>query len=313
MKSNENKENIKRKRKKSLISVPKKKKQARAQKEIISNETPKQQPKRRTHISKERLKKRRKIMLITSLVLIFSITLTVLSFTVFFPIKTIKVTSSGRYNSKDIIDSLGVVKGDNLLLSSQSRATKALKEKYIYIESVDFIKKLPFTLEVKVNEYKTYAQFLNNKNYVKVSKDGLVLENSQKYTKNAIVVTGIELEKVTVGTEISFKNQEKDKDILEKIKEIREAFDKNEIKDITLINLSDMQDIRVTYQDRIVMLLGSSSNLDKKLIHAKATLEIKGTSKDTGTLNLSRIPSEKNEASFIPRELMPEEKAKNKK
>lgn len=313
MKKTENNHNTRKRRKKSLISVPKnKKKQVKITKEV-KTQSRNQESKQKKYISKERLRKRRKFMLISSLVLIVAITFSILSCTVFFPIKTIKIVDSNKYNNAEVINSLGVVKGDNLLLANESRATKALKQKYIYVEKVEFKKKLPFTLEVIVNEYEVFAQFLENKNYTKISKDGNVLEVSKNITKNAIVVTGLKLDKNDVGEEILFKDYKKNKTVLEKVNEIIQAFRKNKINGITLIDLSDMQDIRVTYKDRIVMLFGSSSNLDKKLIHAKATLEIKGTSKDTGTLNLSRIPSEKNEASFIPRELMPEEKAKNQK
>ena len=53
-------------------------------KTIDLNEVKKQQPKK--NISKKRLARRRKFIAITALFLIFAITLTVLSYTVFFPI-----------------------------------------------------------------------------------------------------------------------------------------------------------------------------------------------------------------------------------
>jgi len=293
-------------RKTKLITVPKKKKIKKENVEKVDNK--KQQPKKK-YVSKKRLRRRRKIMLITSLVLIIGITLSVLSCTVFFPIKQINIVGNERYNKEEIVASIGVIKGDNLLLASESRANKVLKQEFTYIESVEFDKKIPFTLEVKINEYQTYAQLNINNQYIKFGYDGKILDIAKKPQKNSPVVTGINLEEFEIGDTIDLTSEDGK---LSKVVEIIKAFEKNEIDGITLINLEDIQDIRVTYKDRIVMLLGSNSNLDKKLIHAKATLEAKGNNSETGTLNLSRIPSVKNEASFIPRELEPEEMAKKK-
>ncbi len=294
-----------RRRKTKLITVPKKKK---VKKEEV-NTSQKTQTKKK-YVSKKRIQKRRKITLIFSLVLIFVITLSVLSCTVFFPIKNIKIKGNEKYNAEEILSSLGVIKGDNLLLASENRANKILKQDFDYIQSIEFNKKLPFTLEVVVNEYQVFSQIKQGNKYIKVASDGKILEISEKQKKGSPVVVGIEVSAKKVGEFVDLDEKENK---ISMVSYVLDAFEKNNIDGITLINLEDIQDIRVTYKDRIVMLLGSDSNLDKKLTHAKATLESKGNVNESGTLNLSRIPSAKNEASFIPRELEPEEMAKNSK
>ena len=127
-KEERNQETTVRKRKKKLITVPKKKKKSKQKLEIKAKE--KQQKK---YVSKKRLKARRKFVLITSLVLILGITLTVLSYTVFFPIKKIEIIGNEKYKTEEIIKLLGVVKGDNLLLASENRAEKLLKQELNYI------------------------------------------------------------------------------------------------------------------------------------------------------------------------------------
>lgn len=302
-KEERNQETTVRKRKKKLITVPKKK--SKQKPEIKAKE--KQQKK---YVSKKRLKARRKFVLITSLVLILGITLTVLSYTVFFPIKKIEIIGNEKYKTEEIIKLLGVVKGDNLLLASENRAEKLLKQELNYIESIEFNRKIPFTLSVQVKEYEVFAQIKQNNQYYKISSSGRLLEKSIKAKSDSPIVTGVKVDNIKVGESLDLENESQK---ISKIDDVIKAFENNGINGVTLINIKDVQDIRVTYKDRIVMLLGSSSNLDKKLVHAKATLEAKGNTKESGTLNLSRIPSAKNEASFIPRELEAEEMAKIKK
>lgn len=310
------------KRKKKLISAPKKKKipdkKVKPKEKRTVNKAPQgypeeQQPKPKKYVSKKRIRRRRKILVITSLILILGITLTTLSLTVFFPIKTIKISGCEKYTAEEISAAIGVVKGDNLLLASESRANSAVNENYPYIETIEFQKKLPFTLNVNVKEYDVYAQIKFVGGYIRVGKDGKVLETSDKFLKGATVVNGVTVKEKNIGEKVSFTSSSGEEDIFAKIDEIISAFEDSKIGGVTLINFSDMQDIRVTYNNQIVMLLGSSANMDKKLAHAKATLEARSSSKETGTLNLSRIPGAKNEASFIPRELEADEIAGKKK
>ena len=258
----------------------------------------KQQPKK--YISKKRLARKRKFIAFTAVFLIVAITLTVLSYTVFFPIKKITINNTINYESQQLLTVIGVIKGDNLLASSESRANKVLKEKYPYVKNVDFNKKLPFTLEINVEEYQVFAQIKVGKKYYRINEECALLELTDKYKKGAPVVTGLDIKgNANVGETLPFDKE----DAFENITKIVNAFKDNQFKNVTLLNLENPQDLRVTYDNRIVTLLGSSANLDKKLAHAKATLEARAKDDETGTLNLSRIPSEKNEASFIPRAL----------
>lgn len=296
--------NSKGRKRKKLISVPNKKRTNK------TNEQPKPKRKKVTankkYVSKKRVVRRRKIIAITSVALILISAVVILSITVFFPIKSIKIVDNKRYTTEEISTSIGVVKGDNLLLSNEQRATKALKEKYPYIKSLDFQKKLPFTLVVKVNEYKVFAQVKQGDSFLRVGNDGTVLEQTKKYYKNAPVITGVKVTDKSVGKTIEFENKD-DKQIFEEISAITTAFNENQIGKITLINFKNMQDVKVTYNNRIVLLLGSTANLEKKLIHAKEIIDIKGDTNETGTLNLSGIPSDKNVANFYPRELKADE------
>lgn len=299
------------KRKRKLISVPKNKKKKKVKENIDYTRvnTEKLKPnKPKKYISKKRRKRRNRILLIFSLTVLILITVGVLSLTVFFPIKTIKVTGTEKYTAEQITACIGVVKGDNLILANESRANNAVTESLSYVKKIDFKRKFPFTLEINVDEYTAYSQIKYNGEYIKIGDDGKILELSTKFDKNCTEIKGVTPKNTKVGEIIAFEEDSKEP-ILTKVDKILKAFNEGGMDKITLINFENMHDIRVTYSNRIVMLLGSDSYLDQKLTHAKATLKSRGNSSETGTLNLSRIPGSKNVASFIPRELEKDEKA----
>ena len=277
----------------------------------VQNSEPLKKPKK--YVSKKRIKRRNRFIAVFSIAVLLAAALVALSLTVFFPIKTIKIAGCKIYEASEISAVIGVVKGDNLLLASEKRANSAVKSAYPYINKIEFNKSLPFTLNVNVKEYSVFTQIKFSSGYIRISEDGKVLEITDEFLKDIPVVTGVTVKEKNIGEKISFTSDSGKEDIFSKTNEIISAFESSKIGGVTLINFSDMQDIRVTYNNQIVMLLGSSANLDKKLAHAKATLEARGDNKETGTLNLSRIPGAKNEASFIPRELQPEEIAQSKK
>ena len=81
----------------------------------------------------------------------------------------------------------------------------------------------------------------------------------------------------------------------------------NEIDNITVISISDPQNIFVTYDNKIVLKLGTTSNLDKKFAHAAATIEARTDNRDTGILDLSAISASHMSASFVPSALNSEQ------
>lgn len=290
-------------KKRQRIDLTKKRPQPQSRERQNIDKNVNERKEKKKFVSKKRIKKRNRFLAIASIVVVLVAAFTTLSLTVFFPIKTISVENNKKYSAGEIESAIGIVKGDNLLLASESRANSSIKQNYPYVKSVKFNKKLPFTLKVDVTEYSVFSQVKFGGGYLRIADDGKILELSNDYLKNVPVVTGSDAIKTKVGETIAFKEDSKDDNILSKVKEIIKAFNSSSLKGITLINFENMQDIRVTYNNKIVMLLGSSSNLSKKLTHAKATLEARGDNGESGTLNLSRIPSAKNEASFIPREL----------
>ncbi|MBQ8925672.1 MAG: hypothetical protein IJ051_05350 [Clostridia bacterium] len=77
--------------------------------------------------------------------------------------------------------------------------------------------------------------------------------------------------------------------MFETYKEIRAAMDRWGVKDITAVDLTKITDIRLTYQQRITILLGSASGLDRKAAMCAKVLEEqnKVSTEQKGTIDLS--------------------------
>ena len=92
-------------KKKKTSNSPEKRKTRQINKKDFKTEEKK--PKK--YISQKRRKARMRIFLIFSLIVVLGTTLTILSITVFFPIKNINIVNNKRYSDKQISSAIGVV------------------------------------------------------------------------------------------------------------------------------------------------------------------------------------------------------------
>lgn len=99
------------------------------------------------------------------------------------------------------------------------------------------------------------------------------------------VITGVKVKEAKVGYPLKASNAK----VFETYKEIRAAMDRWGVKDITAVDLTKITDIRLTYQQRITILLGSASGLDRKAAMCAKVLEEqnKVSTEQKGTIDLS--------------------------
>lgn len=110
-------------------------------------------------------------------------------------------------------------------------------------------------------------------------------EDLRKATDQVTVITGVEVKEAKVGYPLKAKNGE----VFKTYQEIRSAMDRWGVKDITAVDLSKVSDIKLTYQKRITILLGSASGLDRKAAMCARVLEEqdKVSTEQKGTIDLS--------------------------
>lgn len=110
-------------------------------------------------------------------------------------------------------------------------------------------------------------------------------EDIRNADASVTVITGVKVKEAKVGYPLQAKNAK----VFETYKEIRAAMDRWGVKDITAVDLTKVSDIRLTYQQRITILLGSASGLDRKAAMCAKVLEEqnKVSTEQKGTIDLS--------------------------
>ncbi len=222
--------------------------------------------------------------------------LVICSLTVFFRVGEIYVTGDEvPYSADEIIFNSGVETGTNIIMTVTDKASERISESLPYIESVEVIKHFPFKIEMKVKKAQIIGQIEQNGVLI-VDRRGRCIDRVDKLMSGVPVIRGSGVITGEIGKEMSFGAE----NTLSDVTAMHDAFEKANISGITVYNTSDENKISATYQNRIVINFGTSEHLSEKLEYAVKIIEKQKDSSQTGVLNLSRIPNDKQYAYFSP-------------
>lgn len=218
----------------------------------------------------------------------------------FFNIETIQIEGVTLYGDEQIQIVGGVQSGQNLIRLDTDVVEERLKNNLVYIEDVKVQQKLPSTLVITCTEAEKAVDIEDNGSYYVVSSSGRVLEQSAQPTGKIPVIKGFELKSKTPGEELASKDSLKT-DILS---QLLAGIQDNHYKRITNIDMSDRSDIKILYDERIEIRLGSSVDIESKLTQIKAVIDRQREDYE-GTViynsiesGISAIPKEKNTPVF---------------
>lgn len=207
----------------------------------------------------------------------------VLSVTVLFNISEFEVVGETSYSSEQVIEACGIKEGDNLLRANIGAAEENILTKLVYIDSADISRRFPNKLIITVEPAKAVASFESRGKYYLLSPKGRLLETDSEpadapvvkgYTPPSDSVAGVQLE----------DDENKRIELTLKIIEVM----KNCGLDASAyIDLTDTLNIIITYDDRIEMQLGASTQLEDKLEHAEMLIETEVADSEKCILMLS--------------------------
>ena len=212
---------------------------------------------------------------------------------------TNKAHSSKRfYTDKEIKLHSHIEKGDNLLFVSSSDVSRKLEKNLPYISSASVKKDFPSGVIIELTECKKVYSYKAETGYYLADENGKFIEVADG--KKAKKYTEVICSKVTadaVGEQIKIGKKSKDSkewDDTEKVIEYLELVRKSGMK-ITSIDISNLNDIYMEYDNRIEIHMGKMSDEAngvtawKKLSLAKKSLdaEDKENPEQKGTLNMT--------------------------
>ena len=206
-------------------------------------------------------RRRRRIIAYASIFTAVMIIGVVLSMTVLFKTEHIEVKGNKYYEDSMIIDLSGVQKGDNIfsatLFANTDKVTKTLP--YIKDASIGF--SIPDGLIITVHNREPYYSLKSGDDYFLVSEENRILEKIDEKPKGLMFIEAPKLKNADVGGYVKFDKER----YTNAVEEIISCLHKNGYEDITGISVKNINDITITYDNRIVIKLGLPDDLDYKI------------------------------------------------
>ncbi len=210
-----------------------------------------------------------------------------------FRVKNYSVESeSTMYDQQQIIDATGITLNKSLIFLSLDKAEKEVEEKLPFLKNVEITKKLPTGVVIRFEEAgMAYAVEVATGTYALTNDEFKVLSVSGMISDGVVPVRGQIPVVKEVGQTIAFVAQNtEDKDAppvkdetLDVLKAIASTIAKNNFEGVTAVNVSSMFDIYLIYQDRILIELGDSKNMESKMSFFIRAIEEEDMIDDTKT------------------------------
>lgn len=238
---------------------------------------------KKSSASRSARKKRRKRNLTLHYILVLILVIavgTVLSLTVLFNITAVEVSGDVPYEAQMIIDCSNIRNGDNLLRTKTKKAEDKILQQLVYIDTVHIKKILPSKILIQVTRSEPFANLEYDGKFLLISKKGKILESRREPEEGLFMIKGYEPVSVSVGSVLTSEDKAKDKlldTIYTELENIK--IDKNMEIDIT-----DRYNIKLLYDGRINIELGSQNDIEYKIRYAKTVIDTKIPEKKIGTL-----------------------------
>lgn len=196
----------------------------------------------------------------------------ILSVTVLFNISRFEIIGDTEYTDEIIIAAAGIEEGENLLRIDMSAAEKRITSELVYIDRAKLSRGFPDKLVITVDPAVPLASFYISGRYYLISEGGRVLDISNNRGSYPII-TGYVLDpvkemkadtKTAVGKQLEEDGDKKIAAALSIIGYMKSSGLTGEYS----IDLTDILSIKVIYDERIELELGTTAAMDEKIFNA---------------------------------------------
>lgn len=270
----------KKSKKKTVLVPPKKNKNSHLSRDEVRSINKKKMSRRR------KLKKNIFSVLLALLVMCVGV---ILVFSLFFKINNITISGDKAYSDKMVVEKSGIEFGENLFKVNEEKLSKKLSKDLPYIKNVTIERKLPDTIIINVEASKEVGAITTQKGFVLLDETGKVLDKNASILKeNVAVINNVKLKEYTEGETVVLTDEKKTETLIKLFEAIKNA----EMQLLTEIDLKNVNDIKIKYDDRITFAVGSLTNIETKLARGIAALEKENeiNAYSEGTLDLKTEP-----------------------
>ena len=249
------------------------------------------------HKNKSRSKNRggSNILIYSFVIFIIVAIAIILSLTVFFNANIVTVTNkSSLYTADQIVSASGLDIGDSLITANATQAENRIEQQLPYIGKATVKKKFPSTFEITVKDVKPNRIYKANNNYALAYNDK-ILEITDKYDAQ-YALYNIPVKEAIAGKNVSLENEVKEVYDL-----LNNSIKKSGLKNITAVSFTSAVDLKLIYDNRLLLDVGTTENIDQKLKNAISVIQ-SVTQKHgefvEGTVNLKYLVDDNNESYF---------------
>lgn len=242
--------------------------------------------------ARQRKIRRRRLKITFFIFLIIAlITLVIMCFTVFFPVKRINVTGSKLYTKTQIVKASNITTDDNLFVISQKDIEAKIRKTLPYVDNVKLKRVFPDAIILTVTDAKEYAFYNSGDEYNVLSENGYVLKKQGETPQNVfeIVTSGIE---GTVGQKAIYKNSAEQELVGKIITELS-----NKKINIDKIDVSNILKITLSVDNRFTVIIGTDEYLSEKIAHLSGMID--SIADRSGKINLSMWTPKNSQGSFV--------------
>lgn len=215
------------------------------------------------------------------------IVLMLLCYFVFFKVYKITVTGdTGSYSEQQIIEVSGIEMHDSLFSVDQKEVYTGVVGSLPYVQAVVVHKKFPTTVELEVTLSKPVGAVLKDNQYLYINTDGRILESGlMDYNRSYPRILGINAISTEAGSYVLNQNSEQ----IVMLKRVLTAIENSGLDKINLISVADRLNIRIMYDERLLIELGTEADLDWKLQFIRASIESNISSTAKAVLDASML------------------------
>ncbi len=267
-------------RKKTVIKPPKKNNSSHLSRDEVRSINKKKMSRKR------KLKKNMLSILLAAVVMCVGL---VLVFSLFFKINTITISGDKAYSDKTVVEKSEIEIGENLFKVNEEKLSERLSKELPYIKGVTIERKLPDTIIINVEAAKEVAAVTTKKGFVLLDETGKVLDKNASILKeNVAVINNVKLKEYIEGERVVLTDEKKTEDLIK----LFEAIKNTNMQLLTEIDMKNINDIKIKYDDRITFAVGSLTNIETKLARGVAALEKENeiNAYSEGTLDLKTEP-----------------------
>ncbi len=229
-----------------------------------------------------------------------------LGLSIFFKVGKIEVSGCSQYTAWDIQQASGIEEGQQLLTLNIPKATAKITNELLYVKYVRIGISLPDTVKIEIVETRvTYALQDQDGAYWLMDSDGKILEKcpAGKETSHT-VISGVTIENPVAGEqatahEVTSATDPSGETVpvtvtaaqrLDAVKSIASNLEKyGIIGPVKTVNVESLFEIRLQYEDKFLVELGDTSQMEKKISSLKSAVDSYEKDKpyEKGTIVLS--------------------------